>query len=153
MHDTFEMGKATWAKEEAVLRQKFEFVQYQLEDEKKKFEENKNAHDSMLRSLNTQNRESVIGREEAQHKINDMESKFMAQKKQQEETYNEYRKKLADQIEQLKKKNNEIELAKKLLESEYAKESQLQKVELDEAKDTRDDAMAQLKKLKSNLND
>ena len=96
MHDTFEMGKATWAKEEAVLKQKLEFVQYQLEDEKKKFEENKNAHDSMLRSLNTQNRESVIGREEAQHKINDMESKFMAQKRQQEETYNEYRKKLSD---------------------------------------------------------
>jgi hypothetical protein len=41
MQDTFEMGKSTWAKEEAVMKQKLEFVKYQLDDEKKKFEENK----------------------------------------------------------------------------------------------------------------
>lgn len=71
--DTFEMAKQSWAKEEAVLKQKLEFVKYQLEDEKKKFEENRLAHESMLKSLNTSNRESVIGREEAQTKINEME--------------------------------------------------------------------------------
>jgi hypothetical protein len=41
------------------------FVQYQLEDEKKKFEENRQAHESMLKSLQSSNRESVIGKEEA----------------------------------------------------------------------------------------
>lgn len=50
----------------------------------------------MLKSLNTSNRESVIGREEAQGKINEMENKFMNEKKKQEEVYNEYRKKLTD---------------------------------------------------------
>ena len=63
--DTFEMGKQTWVKEEAVLKQKLEFVQYQLEDEKKKSEENRQANESMLKSLQSSNRESVIGKEEA----------------------------------------------------------------------------------------
>lgn len=39
--DTFVMGKQAWAKEQAVLEQKLEYAQYQLEDEKKKFDENK----------------------------------------------------------------------------------------------------------------
>ena len=79
--DTFEMGKQTWVKEEAVLKQKLEFVQYQLEDEKKKSEENRQAHESMLKSLQSSNRESVIGKEEAQIKINEMEQKFMNERK------------------------------------------------------------------------
>jgi phosphoserine phosphatase len=83
--DTFEMGKQAWVKEEAVLKQKLEFVQYQLEDEKKKFEENRQAHESMLKSLQSSNRESVIGKEEAQIKINEMEQKFMNERKLQEE--------------------------------------------------------------------
>lgn len=49
--DTFVMGKQAWAKDQAVLQQKLEYAQYQLEDEKKKFIENKQAHESMLQSL------------------------------------------------------------------------------------------------------
>lgn len=75
------MGKQTWVKEEAVLKQKLEFVQYQLEDEKKKSDENRQAHESMLKSLQSSNRESVIGKEEAQIKINEMEQKFMNERK------------------------------------------------------------------------
>jgi hypothetical protein len=45
------MAKQSWDKEKAVLNQKLEFVKYQLDDEKKKFEESKIAHDSMLGSL------------------------------------------------------------------------------------------------------
>jgi hypothetical protein len=35
------MAKQKWIKEEAVLKQREEFVQYQLEEEKKKFDEQK----------------------------------------------------------------------------------------------------------------
>lgn len=45
------MSKQKWIKEEAVLKQRVEFVQYQLEEEKKKSDEQKQAHDSMLKSL------------------------------------------------------------------------------------------------------
>lgn len=68
--DSFDMSKQSWEKEKAVLSQKLEFTQYQLGDEKKKYEENRLAHESMLMSLQNTNRESVIGREEADKKIN-----------------------------------------------------------------------------------
>lgn len=64
--ETFDMAKQNWAKEEAVLKQRLEFAQFQLDEEKKKFEENRVANESLLKSLQTQNRESVIGREEFQ---------------------------------------------------------------------------------------
>lgn len=85
MQDTFEMAKQSWDKEKAVLNQKLEFIKYQLEDEKKKFDESKAAHESMLRSLNSSNRDSVIGREEAQQKINQMEEEFVKERKKQED--------------------------------------------------------------------
>jgi hypothetical protein len=36
------------------------------------------------------------------------------ERKKQEEQYNEYRKKLIEQVEQLKKRNNELELERKI---------------------------------------
>lgn len=97
--ESYEMSKQSWDKDKAVLNQKLEFVNFQLEDEKKKFEESRCAHESMLKSLQSTSRESVIGREEAQTKINQMEEQFVQERRKQEEQYNEYRKKLTDQIE------------------------------------------------------
>ena len=131
--ETFEMAKQKWIKEEAVLKQRVEFVQYQLEEEKKKSDEQKQAHDSMLKSLQSSNRESVIGREEAQTKINEMEQKFMNERKKQEEQYNEYRKRLTDEVEQLKKKNNELELQQKIMSGDFEKEVSTLKEQLIEA--------------------
>ena len=45
------MSKQGWDKEKAVLNQKIEFIKYQLDDEKKKFDESKAAHESVLQSL------------------------------------------------------------------------------------------------------
>lgn len=145
--DTFEMGKQAWVKEEAVLKQKLEFVQYQLEDEKKKFEENRQAHESMLKSLHSSNRESVIGKEEAAIKINEMEQKFTNERKLQEEQYNEYRKRLTGELETQKRKNNEIELAHKLKISDLEKETATLNEQLLEAEQARDHAVKQLKNL------
>jgi hypothetical protein len=39
----------------------------------------------MIKSIQLTNRESVIGREEAQVKINEMEQKFMNERKKQED--------------------------------------------------------------------
>ena len=90
------MAMQNWDKEKAVLNQKLEFVKYQLDDEKKKFEESRVAHDSMLNSLQSTNRESVIGREEANQKMVQLEESFVQERKKQEEQYNEYRKKLSE---------------------------------------------------------
>ena len=112
--EVFDLAKQSWAKDEAVLRQKFEFVQYQLDDEKKKYEESEKTHKQMVNSIQNTNRDSVIGRTEAEGKMSEMEAKYIHERKSQEEQYNEYRNKMKQEIENLKKKNNEIELAIKL---------------------------------------
>ena len=94
----------------------------------------------MLKSLQNHNRESVIGREEAQIKINELEQKYMNQRKEQEEQYNEYRKRLSNDIENLKKKNNELELATKLKDGEYEKNVSLLEERLAEAEEVKDTA-------------
>lgn len=66
----------------------------------------------------------MIGREEAQARINEMEQKFLNERKLQEEQYNEYRNRMKADLEALKKKNNELELARKISEGEYIKEVQ-----------------------------
>ena len=70
------MGKQTWIKDEAVLRQKVEFIQYQLEDEQKKGEEAEKTHQSMIASIQSSNRESVIGRTEVEAKMIDNNSRW-----------------------------------------------------------------------------
>jgi len=51
-----------------------------------------------------------------------MEQKFLNERKNQEDQYNEYRNKMKADLEALKKKNNEHELAKKISDGEYVKE-------------------------------
>jgi hypothetical protein len=51
-----------------------------------------------------------------------MEQKFLNERKNQEDQYTEYRNKMKADLEALKKKNNEHELAKKIAEGEYVKE-------------------------------
>ena len=49
-----------------MLKQKLEFAQFQLEEEKKKYQESKASQEAMLKSLHSSSRESVVGREESQ---------------------------------------------------------------------------------------
>ena len=103
----------------------------------------------MLRSLQTSNRESVIGREEAQARINEMEQKFLNERKLQEEQYNEYRNRMKGDLEALKKKNNELELARKISDGEYIKEVQGLKEQLMESDQNKDVAVKSLKNLEA----
>lgn len=47
----FEMAKQQWAKDEALYKQKQELAQFQLEEEKKKYNEQKVTHESMLKTI------------------------------------------------------------------------------------------------------
>ena len=116
------MAKGSWDKEKAVLHQKLEFVKYQLDDEKKKFEETKQNHESMLNTISATNRDSVIGRDQANSILAEKEDEFVRERKKQEDKYNEYRKNMNDQLKQLKQHNNDLELDKKLVDSESEKE-------------------------------
>lgn len=45
------MAKQQWAKDEALYKQKQELAQFQLEEEKKKYNEQKVTHESMLKTI------------------------------------------------------------------------------------------------------
>ena len=63
----------------------------------------------------------------------------MNERKKQEEQYNGYRKTLTDQVEQLKKQKDEIELSKKLAEVDSTKEISQLKEALSEAESLKED--------------
>jgi hypothetical protein len=52
-----------------------------------------------------------------------MEQKFINERKVQEDQYTEYRKRLTTDLEKLKTKNNELELAQKIIQGELDKET------------------------------
>ena len=64
----------------------------------------------MLKSLQSSSRESVIGREEAMIRQNEMEQQFIEERKKLEWQHNETRNRLLNDLEILTKKYNELEL-------------------------------------------
>ena len=119
--EAFEIAHQKWQKEQAVIKQKLEFAQFQLEEEKKKYIDTKKNHEQMLKSLQNTSRESVIGREEAQQRLNEMEQKFIEERKVLDEQHAEQRARVAKEHEKLKIKHNELELQSKLKDGEYQK--------------------------------
>ena len=55
-----------------MSKQKLEFIQLQLDQEHKQREEMKNNHERILKSFQTSQRESVIGKEEAKNQMNEL---------------------------------------------------------------------------------
>lgn len=143
--ETFDMARQQWAKDEAVLKQKLEFAQFQLDEEKKKYQDAKKNHESMLTSLQSTSRESVVGREEAQQRLNEMEQKFIEERKQLDDQHADQRARLMKDYEQLKIKHNELELHSKLARGEYDKETVQLRELLADAEQQRDTYLAKLK--------
>ena len=63
-------------KDQAINQQKMEFLQVQLDQERNQRSEEKRNHDRMLRSIQSSQRESVIGREEATKQLDDLKNRF-----------------------------------------------------------------------------
>lgn len=78
-----------------------------------------------------------------------MEQKFLEERKLLDDQHAQSRQRLAVDLENLKKKHNELELDLKLKEGEFEKEIQQLKEQLSEAEQTRDLVNKQLKTLDS----
>ena len=61
--ESFEMAKQKWDKDLAIFKQKQEFLDLQLKEERIKNEEQRSSHDMMIRNIQSRERESVIGKE------------------------------------------------------------------------------------------
>ena len=73
----------------------------------------------------------------------------MNESKIQDGKYQENRKKLTNELEKLKTRNNELELAQKITQGELEKETSTLKEQLIEAEQARDHALKQLKNIDS----
>ena len=91
----------------------------------------------MIATIQSTTRESVIGREEAQQRINEMEQRFIEESKVRDEQHNEQRTRLSKAHEELKMKSDELQLQLRLKEGEFEKtvgQLREQLAESDEAK-------------------
>lgn len=72
LEESFDIAKQKWEKDQAIYKQKQEFLELQLKEERNKNDDQKQTHDTMFRNLQNRERESVIGKEEANKRINDV---------------------------------------------------------------------------------
>lgn len=68
--------KSKYEKDSAISQQKLEFLQVQLDQERAAREEQKKNHERLLSNMNNNARESVIGKEEANKKVDELKEKF-----------------------------------------------------------------------------
>ena len=64
-----------------------EFLQVQLEQERVQREDQKRNHEKMLKSLQSSHRESVIGKEEANKQLDQLQEEFRSQYTQLQEQF------------------------------------------------------------------
>lgn len=79
--------KSQGVKDAAVAKQKSEFMRLQLEQEQKQKEEMKLNHERILKSFRDNERQSVIGKEEAKNQINELSQAHQDEIQQLTETY------------------------------------------------------------------
>lgn len=70
------MSRQKWEKDQAIYKQKQEFLELQLKEERLKNEEQRQGHDQMLRNLQSRERDSVIGKEEAAKRVADIKDQL-----------------------------------------------------------------------------
>lgn len=99
LEENFEMAKQKWEKDLAIAKQKQEFLELQLKEERVKNEEQKAAHDQILRNIQSRERESVIGKEEAARRLQDIKEQHTQEYQELEAKYESIRKRLSEQID------------------------------------------------------
>ena len=78
-----------------------EFLELQLKEERIKNDEQRQAHDQILRNIQNRERESVIGKEEASKRIQELKEMHTNEYQELERKYESIRKRLSEQIDQL----------------------------------------------------
>jgi hypothetical protein len=76
VEDENEAMKQKIDKDMAINQQKMEFLQVQLDQERGQRQDEKKNHDRMLKSIQSSQRESVIGKEEATKQLDDLKNHF-----------------------------------------------------------------------------
>lgn len=113
------MTKQKWEKDQAIYRQKMEFLELQLREERAKNDDQRSTHDQILRNIHARERESVIGKEEAGRRIQEIKEQHTLEYQELEKKYDLVRKRLMGEIDQLSERNQELELSLKIQIEDY----------------------------------
>lgn len=147
MEEIMELSKQKWEKDQAIFRQKMEFLELQLKEERIKNDEQRQAHDTILRNIQNRERESVIGKEEASKRIQELKEQHTAEYQELERKYELIRKRLTEQIDQLTERNQELELSLKIQIEDYQKEISQLREQLGQSEEQRNRAMDTVRNL------
>lgn len=89
VEDENEAMKQKIDKDQAINSQKMEFLQVQLDQERSQRQEEKRNHDRMLKSIQSSQRESVIGKEEATKQLDDLKNQFHLELQRYQDQYDQ----------------------------------------------------------------
>jgi hypothetical protein len=96
IEDQWEISKQKWEKDQAIFKQKQEFSEFQLSEERRKNDEQKTSHENILRNIQYKERESVVGKEEASKRMQDVKDKHSEEYQELEAKFDQVRKRLGD---------------------------------------------------------
>ena len=99
--EALELSRQRWEKDQAIAKQKQEFLELQLREERTKYEEQRQAHEQIMRNIQNRERESVIGKEEAAKQLQSIKEMHSTEYHEMEAKFESERKRLIDQIDQL----------------------------------------------------
>ncbi|MFS8160139.1 MAG: hypothetical protein ACMG6E_08000, partial [Candidatus Roizmanbacteria bacterium] len=80
-------------------KQKQEFLDLQLKEERLKNEEQRQSHDQVIRSIQSRERESVIGKEESAKRIGEVKEMHAKEYQELEAKFDQTRQRLSLQVD------------------------------------------------------
>lgn len=94
--EALDLARQRWEKDQAIGKQKQEFLELQLREERQKYEEQRQAHEQIMRNISNRERESVIGKEEAAKQLQNIKEIHSQEYHEMEAKYQVERKRLID---------------------------------------------------------
>ena len=137
--------KSEHSKELAVMRQRMEFQELQLRESQSQLAENKKAHESIVKALESNQQKDPSRIDNKQ--FLEMKEAHAKEIKGLEADFEAVRKRLTSQIEQLSEKNNDLELRLKFEESGNGQELRNLREQLEESELARQRLIDQIKNL------
>eukprot|EP01017_Pseudomicrothorax_dubius_P004498 TRINITY_DN1091_c0_g1_i1.p1 TRINITY_DN1091_c0_g1~~TRINITY_DN1091_c0_g1_i1.p1 ORF type:complete len:1158 (-),score=548.27 TRINITY_DN1091_c0_g1_i1:121-3594(-) len=119
-------------REKAILGQKIEFLELQLNETRTQLSETKKAHESIFKAFENTSAENQASKNDMRQ-IQEIKETHRREIKALEAEFDSVRKRLTVQIETLTEKNNELELKAKFDITDYSKELQSLKEQLEQS--------------------
>ncbi|CAG9316966.1 unnamed protein product [Blepharisma stoltei] len=147
--ETLKSQQVQWQKENAILAQKLEFSEQHYEETKSQLEEERRQHANMLRSIQATSGENA--REETEAQLQKLRQKYMEDMKSQEIEIESTKKKFTSQVEDLLKKNAELEFQIKVETNEWSNKEKNFQEELTVVTEDRNKLQEQCNELQKRL--